>query len=267
MSIVDTAYNKAGLDEDEAQRINDTPGLAELIASFIGDNRNDSKYKDEEVESNCGYLSGYTKPRPLAEQAARLRELFPGIELTYDETERPVPAGAEGNFLILNWHAIALTYVEAVQIVFAKLKETRDNAFINYRENEMTSANLHETARKGEAMATLRLKQRHNLLVVAAQFGLRHAGRSMRRARVVIGGKGFGLGAFEIGVMLLTHPERVAHYDDLWVDCPGDEFKPSDKSAFGYAPYFFCDGGGLAFHVFEDGVESDHSGSASGSVP
>jgi hypothetical protein len=26
-----------------------------------------------------------------------------------------------------------------------------------------------------------------------------------------------GLGAFAIGIMLLTHPERLKHYDDLWI--------------------------------------------------
>jgi hypothetical protein len=52
----------------------------------------------------------------------------------------------------------------------------------------------------------------------------------------------FGLGAFAIGIMILTHPERLRHYDDLWIDCAGDEFAPHADGGFSLAPFFgFCD--------------------------
>jgi hypothetical protein len=78
MTIVSTAYDNAELSDEEAQRINDTPGLADLINGFIAENRLTDKYKDEEVASNYAYLSGY-KPRGIVEQTNRLRELFAGI--------------------------------------------------------------------------------------------------------------------------------------------------------------------------------------------
>jgi len=49
----------------------------------------------------------------------------------------------------------------------------------------------------------------HDILVVPAQFGLRHRGRSVRRVREVMNANEFGLGVFAIGIMLLTHPERL----------------------------------------------------------
>jgi hypothetical protein len=79
VSIVETAYDKAELSEKEAQRVNDTPGLSELVADFIANNRITDKYKDEEVDSKYGYLSGYEKPKGITEQTNRLRELIPGI--------------------------------------------------------------------------------------------------------------------------------------------------------------------------------------------
>jgi membrane carboxypeptidase/penicillin-binding protein len=60
VSIVEAAYNKAGLSEKEAQRVNDTAGLADLISNFIAENRVTDQFKDEEVESTYGYLSGYS---------------------------------------------------------------------------------------------------------------------------------------------------------------------------------------------------------------
>lgn len=39
VSIVETAYDKANLSDEEAQRVNDTPGLAEFVGGFIARNR------------------------------------------------------------------------------------------------------------------------------------------------------------------------------------------------------------------------------------
>ena len=76
----------------------------------------------------------------------------------------------------------------------------------------------------------------------------------------------FGLGAFAVGCMLLTHPERLQHYDDLWVDCAGDEFSPDADGAFGMAPYFYSSGGALKFDTYFVGHAHGHCGSASGFV-
>lgn len=274
ISIVDAAYNKAGLSGEEAQNVNDTSGLSALISKFIADSRSPKLYADEEVASSYGYLSGYTKPKDVIWQSNRLRELFPGVGFHDDKAaQMVVPEGAEGLFVIPVWQSFAKahgvsTYVEAVKIVLAKLKETCK--FFNYREDEVTSANLRETAWKAECMAKVAESQKgYDLLVIPAQFGIVHRGRSVRRARVVIGRKGFGLGAFEVGIMLLTHPERLANYDDLWIDCAGDEFKPSGEREFSNAPVFFFHFDELEFGTVVEwvGFAHVHYGSASAPLP
>ena len=76
-----------------------------------------------------------------------------------------------------------------------------------------------------------------DILVVSAQFGFRHKGRSVvRRAREVFEANEFGLGAFAIGIMLLTHPEREVQWEQLHIDCAGDEFAPDADGVFSYAP-------------------------------
>lgn len=278
ISIVDAAYNKAGLSDEEAQNVNDTAGLSALVSKFIADSRSSKLYADEEVSSRYGYLSGYAKPKGAMWQANELRRLFPAINASnarHDEklAQMSVPEGAEGLFVIPTWQSFAKlhgvsTYTEAVQIVLAKLNETRKGKFYNYRENEMSPDNLRESARKAEVMEQIAQSQKgYDLMVIPAQFGLVHRGRSVRRARVVIGSKGFGLGAFEIGVMLLTHPERLQHYDDLYVDCAGDEFKPSDGHEFSRAPIFRFDGVGLGFGAGGVVFAGGDCGSASGFLP
>ena len=83
------------------------------------------------------------------------------------------------------------------------------------------------------------------ILALPAQFGIRHRGRSVCSAREVMNENAneSGLGAFVIGSMLLTHPERLEHYEDLWkdnlwIDCPGDEFAPFPGGDFSLSPCF-----------------------------
>ena len=65
-----------------------------------------------------------------------------------------------------------------------------------------------------------------------------HRGRSVRRAREGMQVTEYGLGAVAVGIMLLTHPERLMNYDDLYVDCAGDEYAPEADGGFSYAPLF-----------------------------
>lgn len=267
-------YNKAGLSEDDAQFLNENPEFPQAMLDAIKKHSVSNEFADEEVSSTYGYLSGYTKPKDVLWQSNRLREIFPGIGF-HDEAAQvmAVPEGMEGLFVIPTWQSFAklhgvATYPEAVKIVLAKLKETRKGKFYNWRENEMGAANLRESARKVQAMERIAETQKgFDLLVIPAQFGIVHRGRSVRRARVVIGGKGFGLGAFEVGIMLLLHPERLANYDDLYIDCAGDEFKPSDEREFSFAPLFRFHGGGLGFGALRVGSADDRCGSTSASLP
>jgi hypothetical protein len=102
---------------------------------------------------------------------------------------------------------------------------------------------------------------------VPAQFGLRHRGRSVRRAREVFNASEFGLDTFAVGIMLLTHPERLQHYDDLWIDCAGDEYDdPGDDGRFSLAPYFCFSCGKVELLARRFDVAGGYCGSASGFV-
>ena len=281
-SIVEAAYNKEGLSEEEAQRVNDTPGLADLISTFIGENRLSSKFKNEETSSNYGYLSGY-KPKGLNEQCNRLRILFPGglgfpnqdllAQIEKDEVE--LPANAEGWFAIPNWmknpNIFGTTYSEAVQKMLDTINSVRKGKFENYRKGLIDEKHLRQSARSVEFWKQLSEAQGNpDILIVSAQFGLRHRGRSVRRAiEIMKDARGeFGLGAFAAGIMVLTHPERLEHCDDLWIDCAGDEFDiPESGVRFALAPCLGFYGGDVGFGTGWVGYTDDDYGSASGFVP
>src|SRR5262249_26747840 len=105
------------------------------------------------------------------------------------------------------------------------------------------------------------------ILVVPCQFGLRHRGRSIRRAREAMTPSEFALGAFAAGMMLLTHPERLQHDDDLSIDCPGDKFSGEGSGEFEFAPYFSFRRERVGFDAHWCGIAQDVYGSASAFLP
>ncbi len=227
-----------------------------------------NQFADEETESNYGYLSGY-KPKGITEQTNQLRELFPGIGYADEKlAEQDLPPNAEGWFAIPRWEKISPTYGEAVQKVLDLIKQTRNGAFYNYREGQLGPQYLRQSTKASKAFQKLGDEQKdHDILVVSAQFGLRHRGRSVRRAREVMNASEFSLGAFAIGIMILTHPERLQHYDDLWIDCAGDEFSPVADGDFSKSPFFRFDVGRVKFGACWVGYAVDDYGSASGFLP
>lgn len=267
--FVEDGIDAMNLQKDGAQRLIENGGefqteLKKLVERFSITNQ----YADEEVESSYDYLSGY-KPKGITEQTNRLRELFPGIGYANEKlAEQVLPENAEGWFAIPRWEKVAPTYGEAVQKVLDLIKQTRSGAFYNYREGELGSNQLRQSAKSVSIFQKLGDEQKdQDILVVPAQFGARHKGRSVRRAREVMNANECGLGAFAIGIMLLTHPERLKHYDDLWIDCAGDEFAPNAVGVFSKSPCFKFYDDGVKFGTYVVDSARNVYGSASVFLP
>jgi hypothetical protein len=77
----------------------------------------------------------------------------------------------------------------------------------------------------------------------------------------------FGLGAFAVGCMLLTHPEREVKWEQLHMDCAGDEFAPDADGDFSRAPVFFFSDGKVGFGAYWFDRARDGYGSVSGFLP
>jgi len=265
----DKALAQVGLDKDGLQKLieNGDEFQARIIAG-IRELSVSNQFADEEVESSYGYLSGY-KPKGITEQTNILCQLFPGIGFADEKlAEQPLPANAEGWFAIPKWQSVAKTYNEAVQKVLDLIKKQRKGKFYNWREGKLGEKYLRQHERTAKKLETLAEQQKdYDILVVAAQFGLGHRGRSVRRAREVFTANEFGLGAFEIGCMLLTHPERLQHYDDLWIDCAGNEYAPDAVGDFSLAPCFYFYDGKVKFGAIWFDDADVYYGSASGFLP
>lgn len=272
-SAAELALKKVNPDRDGLQRLlgqGDEVGseFNDFVIAQLQKRTVTNQFADEEVASKYGYLSGYKKPKGITDQTNILRQLISGVGYADEKIARqPLPEGAEGWFAIPKWQTIAPTYGEAVQKVLDLIKRTRGK-FYNYREGQLGSNYLRQSQKSIKAWEILSEQQKdHDIIVVPAQFGLRHRGRSVRRALEVMNADEFGLGAFAIGIMILTHPERLQHYDDLWIDCAGDEFSSETDGEFDRAPCFGFHDGGVWFGTSGVGPASGRYGSASGFLP
>lgn len=278
---VRAVYEKAGLSEVEAQRVNEAKGLNDIIAAFIEEHRYTDKYRNEEMRSNYRYLSGYIKPKGLMQQVDDLHVMFPGLgpvntdyQAKIENGEIALPEWAEGWFAIPNWiknpKLFGTSYTQAVQTILDKIKD-QFCRFSIYSECKGTDKYLRQSVRSLEFWKRISEAQGDpDILVVPAQFGFRHRGRSGCRALEVMTERTgeFGLGVFAVGIMLLTHPKRLKHVDDLRIDCPGDEFDDPDSAIrFDFYPFFLFDGFKVMFGVeWLSHARRDHGSVSAGFV-
>lgn len=207
------------------------------------------KYQEEETVSRREYPPKH-RTRPIEAQVTTLRAAFPELGGCMEKLARnPAPEETEGWFAIPRWQAIAPTYGEAVERVIAALGSQR-------RFSDRLSGSLgpkflrqHDRTKLAEELVAAQ-QPGSDILVIAAQFGLRHRGCSARRARVVMASNEFGLGAFALGCMLITHPDRLSLIDTLMIDCSGDEYSLRADTIYDRVPLFDFDLGGVEFSVF-----------------
>ncbi len=227
-------------------------------------------FAKEEVGSDRVYPEGYFH-RPICEQLVLLSKHFTKQDaseiLACSKSMPDLPPYAEHGFAMPKWKTVAKTYNEATEFVLDRLAASR--TFKNWRAGELGQKYMRLSERTEEGLAILDNAYKGDYTVLPAQFGLMHRGRSTRKVRTIYLPHEFGLGPYETGVMLLSHPERLqGKPNELYVDCPGVEYSPYADGRFTVALYFgWCDYCGLDFIAhWAYGPFSD-CGSASGLLP
>lgn len=141
---------------------------------------------------------------------------------------------SENKYSFPHWSKIDKTYSGAVLKVMEEIKKTRP--FYNWRDGQIDEAHLRETPRKAEAMKQVTDKK--GIVTIEVQLGDKYKGKSVEEARKAFNPNEFGLGAYEALCILLANPDILKSFDDLFLDCPGDEFDDPDSGVrFDRAPY------------------------------
>lgn len=185
---------------------------------------------NKEIPSECDYCYQYQK---ISKQIDCLLELFPEIGNNTEIINNQnlyLPLEAEEWFVIPKWQNLAPTYLEAVKKVIDKIKKIQGDSFKNYLEKDLENSSFfHQSPESLESLQALN-QSNCDFLIIAAQFGRRHRGRSPGKVLEIINiynnnskFKEIPLGLYSVGIMLLTHFDRLKFRDDLlWIDCIGD---------------------------------------------
>lgn len=257
--------DKADMTFDGAQRgIDGAPAMLndfrDAVRGILAKHTATNKYASEEASSNYAYPAEYRGPRPIAEQIETLAKMFgldPQSALAYAEHLPELPAGAEG------WFAFPRQVV--LTAIHSKIAETRP--FHNWREKQMDSFRTH--ARTVAFTEKLVAEQGPgDILIVAAQLGMRHRGCSTRRADEKFVRNEFGLTAEMGAAIALTHPERFVRWEELDMDLPGTEFDdPGSDDRFDRRAYLSWNDGEVKFGTHHVSDAYAFFGSASGFLP
>lgn len=239
-----------------------------------------NQYADEEVRSGYTYPKEYKGPKPIVDQINALARIFgldPSHALEYAKNLPALPEGAEGWFAVPTVAAIATKhfpevtdpgalYCRAVDLVHTKIAGSR--SFYNYRDGQITPAQLRVSARTAYALDLVSADQPGDVLIIAAQLGLRHRARSVRCARASFTSKEFGLTSLAVGSIVLVHPERLVRGEELDMECSGDEFDdPDGVDRFSHAPLFYFGDGRVEFGAIWFDFAGEDCGSASAFLP
>jgi hypothetical protein len=269
----DKALIAASIDRDGLQQLIERGGeFQEHIIRGIGEFSTNNQFAGEQIESSFGYAPDY-KLGDIDTQIKMLRKIFPdigrpnqGLLRQSKEGRMELPAGAEGWFAIPHWSKVANTYSKAVEIVRSLLNQAYNGRFNKYLQDQLGPQYLLETSKKLRAMEMLKQSQNEDILLIPAQFGVRHRGRSVRRACAVMNSCEFGLGIYEIGIMLLTHLNRLKHHNVLRIDCAGDEYRPDADSNLPCVLQFDFAGNWLGISYRPPRSVNIHHGSVSGFI-
>jgi hypothetical protein len=262
------ALGKGKLDPDVVRKL-----LCESTAEV-----EKNPYANEKTEPKYFYPKGW-HPKSMNTQLAVLSKEYSYLggnsHVLSIADHLDVPSDADGLFVIPKLSVVADTlgindpfgkgYGQLLeQAVLKKLGKSRK--FDNWREGQLGPKQIKMLPSAVSALKNLEEVTLGDYLVIAAQTGKKYAGYSVRNAlwKIEHSQKEFPLPAWVVGHILLTHPERIAKFENSAIDCPGDEYSPSGNAEFSCAVYFYFNNENLYFHSHWTGNVSYGFGSASG---
>ncbi len=167
-----------------------------------------------------------TKSKNINEQINILYQFIPEVGFI-DERRiitRELPLAAEGWFIIPRWQLLAPTYEEALELILER------GNFLNYFHGQLQEREIERGGLEKKLEIISKSKsQDSDILILPAQLGLLYKGYSSDEVRRSLKENEFQLGAFEISVILLTHKNRLNHYNDLGILCGGDMINPDPE--------------------------------------
>lgn len=261
-ALVDSPYNRG---DSHSQSVSDAG--PHIVRTLKIASRKVSTFDVKESNGTGKYRTRYQRTS-IDAQVKCLNALIPGIgTANVSLTRKRLPADCEGYFAIPRWQAIAATYNIAVARML-NLHRRQQNRALNAFDSQTGPSFLKQHNHSTMMWKIIGEQQSgFNILIVQGQFGGQYIGRSVRQVQEAFPPGYFGLGAFAVGIMLLTHPDRLECSSDLWISCPGDDYARRNRWEFDAAPYFRLGAMGVTFGAYDAVGKSAGYGSATAHNP
>lgn len=266
IDLVQNCIDELHLSEECVQRlINNKDSFSTELKKVIERFYVKDEYEDEDLLYINHYPSNYVH-RSITTQVATINRVLYINGCADEKLIKIDPFGSTKRFVIPKWQMFAPTYGKAVQEIFHLIKQNSNVLHLDCNDT-LDLTQLKQSEKSESAFKKLSDEQEGNdLIVVSAQTGFRHRGRSSRRAVEDVMGVNeneSALGVFAVMVILLTHPERIQTYEDLRIICAGDTFPPKVSSAVSTSPCFFFFGNKVRLDVINIDSALTNFGSAS----
>jgi len=193
-------------------------------------------YADEETESDFDYPDGF-KIRTVQKQMEVLKKHFPNLDASHvaELASSDLPDWAEGWAVIPKPEKVSQIYHKALEVALGLI--AKEHKFKNWREGALTKKHLRLKEKTACVYAKLD-EQPGDFWVFPFQFGMKWRGHSVRNAQARFMDEEFGLGPYEVAILLLTHPDRITGLNQLYIDCAGCEYSPDADGDFFARPSF-----------------------------
>ena len=182
-------------------------------------------------------------------QLDKLRVIIPELQNTKamcPKFSEEVLSEAESILVVPKWRLLASDYNSAVLRIVGVLSEISEwKLNIRCLDQLANPEHLRKSERSERALDRISaIHPENDFLIIPFQSGRRRHDVSARKAVEIMEEESrrslefrceFGLGLFEVVVMLLLFPERLARREDLWIYCAGDE-AAYDPRKFNHVP-------------------------------
>lgn len=225
-------------------------GLKREIMKLMHKFSTPSDYVDQQIDSSETYSSDYSGSKNIEQQVREIATTF-----NLDSTDAlnccqylpKLPFGSEGWFAIPNPYKLPgalfgdirdthAQYCKTTQFIISKYCEKQRHPFLSvddecwkylvpskFRINERTEYFLKKLARQ---------QRDSDIFIIGAQFGLRHVGKSVLRARATFTNNEFDLDICSTISMLLLHLDRFGPDEHLGLYCAGNDISLIVGDAF-----------------------------------
>lgn len=228
-------------------------------------------HRDKEC-SFFAYPEIYKGPREITEQIYKIAGIFdldPRFALEFvnninqsrqGDAQSILPSGAEGWFAVPSLRGLNKKYFphvsdpdeiycKSLKLAHVKLKESRN--FYAYLPGGISKERLRILPSTLRGLGQIENSQKGDILVIPAQLGLKHRGESPSLAKDTYSPNEYGLDSFSLCAILLTHPERLAGWNELGIECPGNVFDYYKSGLFTHTPTYSLRGTGVrAYHLW-----------------